>query len=253
MSFRRHLEIYPSDGGAILHDRAPAHRLDEFPAGYSLAGCAPALPASASPTASEYAVKSSCRSISFQRTANSVLTTCVTRGGKRILCAPGDLSMYIGLGSTGCDVGSATFSGFQTLPVITGAQAIAAGDVTISPFQSGDVIGLDVQFSETANSGQLLQALIGYTVAGPLFIGNSIAVSGSSATGGRFVTDIQNSCLVRNYLPGGVSGCTGIDVTLLVLNSGMDQRTFSGGFDDQSRTVSTLSTLEPPDRPVVVS
>jgi hypothetical protein len=46
MSFRRHWEIYPSDGGAILHDRAPAHRLDEFPAGYSLAGCAPALPAS---------------------------------------------------------------------------------------------------------------------------------------------------------------------------------------------------------------
>ncbi|HYI94635.1 MAG TPA: hypothetical protein VEX68_13905, partial [Bryobacteraceae bacterium] len=83
MSFRRHLEIYPSDGGAILHDRAPAHRLDEFPAGYSLAGCAPALPASASPTASEYPVNSPCRSISFQRTANSVLTTCVTRGGKR--------------------------------------------------------------------------------------------------------------------------------------------------------------------------
>ena len=143
------------------------------------------------------------------------------------LCAPGDLSMYIGLGSTGCDVGSATFSGFQTLPVITGAQAIAAGDVTISPFQSGDVVGLDVQFSETANSGQLLQALIGYTVAGPLFIGNSIAVSGSSATGGGFVTDIQNSCRGGSYLPGVVSGCTGVDVTLLVLNSGMDQRTFS--------------------------
>jgi len=27
----------------------PTHRLDEFPAGYSLAGCAPAEPASASP------------------------------------------------------------------------------------------------------------------------------------------------------------------------------------------------------------
>ena len=28
---------------------APAHRLDEFPAGYSLTGCSPALPVSASP------------------------------------------------------------------------------------------------------------------------------------------------------------------------------------------------------------
>jgi hypothetical protein len=29
--------IYPSDGGAITLDHAPAHRLDEFPVGYSLA------------------------------------------------------------------------------------------------------------------------------------------------------------------------------------------------------------------------
>ena len=43
MSLLRHGEIYPSDGGAIAVDRAPAHRLDEFPAGYSLAGCSPAV------------------------------------------------------------------------------------------------------------------------------------------------------------------------------------------------------------------
>ena len=36
---------------------APTHRLDEFPVGYSLAGCAPAEPASASPTGSHYAAK----------------------------------------------------------------------------------------------------------------------------------------------------------------------------------------------------
>ena len=35
--------------GAILPDRAPAHRNDESPAGYSSAGCSPAAPASASP------------------------------------------------------------------------------------------------------------------------------------------------------------------------------------------------------------
>ena len=83
MSFQRHQEIYPSDGGATALDHAPAHRPDESPVGYSSAGCAPALPASASPTASEYAVKSSCWSTVFQRTANRVLTICVSRGGKR--------------------------------------------------------------------------------------------------------------------------------------------------------------------------
>jgi hypothetical protein len=49
MSFERHGEIYPNDTGADHQADAPAHHSDEFPAGYSLAGCSPALPASASP------------------------------------------------------------------------------------------------------------------------------------------------------------------------------------------------------------
>ena len=44
MSFPRHREIFPSDGGASPAANAPAHRLDEFPAGYSLAGWSPPEP-----------------------------------------------------------------------------------------------------------------------------------------------------------------------------------------------------------------
>jgi hypothetical protein len=47
--FSRHGEIYPNDTGADHQTGAPAHHSDEFPAGYSLAGCSPASPASASP------------------------------------------------------------------------------------------------------------------------------------------------------------------------------------------------------------
>jgi hypothetical protein len=83
MSFPRHREIFPSDGGASPAANASAHRLDEFPAGYSSAGCSPAWPASASPAGHQYAVMSSCRSSTFHRTANCVLTVCVSRGGKR--------------------------------------------------------------------------------------------------------------------------------------------------------------------------
>jgi hypothetical protein len=54
LSFLRHLEIYQSDEPeserARLFSHAPAHRLDEFPVGYSLASCSPAELASASPT-----------------------------------------------------------------------------------------------------------------------------------------------------------------------------------------------------------
>lgn len=48
MSFLRHREIYPSDGGKTQTGQAPSHRLDEFPTGYSLASCSPAEPTSAS-------------------------------------------------------------------------------------------------------------------------------------------------------------------------------------------------------------
>ena len=53
MSFFRHREIYRSDGergpgAAAVSHRSRAHRSDESPASYSLAGCSPAEPASAS-------------------------------------------------------------------------------------------------------------------------------------------------------------------------------------------------------------
>ncbi len=47
----RHGEIYCSDGNG-LGIAAPGHRCDEFPAGYSSAGCSPAEPTSASPAGS---------------------------------------------------------------------------------------------------------------------------------------------------------------------------------------------------------
>ncbi len=54
MSFFRHEESYRSDVASMVEGEpaetgAPDHRLDESPAGYSLAGCSPAEPASASP------------------------------------------------------------------------------------------------------------------------------------------------------------------------------------------------------------
>jgi len=59
MSFLRHREIYQVEhcfagrGGNRGHARAL--RLDESPVGYSLVGCSPAEPASASPTANHFA------------------------------------------------------------------------------------------------------------------------------------------------------------------------------------------------------
>ncbi len=84
MSFLRHGEIYPFDEGAITQDRALAHRKDEFPAGYSLAGCAPAEPASASPAGPHLARKRLRCTMQFQRTARSALAVCLSPGDNPI-------------------------------------------------------------------------------------------------------------------------------------------------------------------------
>jgi hypothetical protein len=86
MSFFRHREIFRSDVIRLIGERpsgrSPAHRLDEFPAGYSSASCTPAALASASPTGIHSATRTRHRQRSFQSTATSVLTFCVTPGGR---------------------------------------------------------------------------------------------------------------------------------------------------------------------------
>ena len=68
VSFGRHGEIYRSDvrvqPGWEQHPGCPPPAfigLDEFPVGYSLAGCSPAEPTSASPTASDFAANAQRR------------------------------------------------------------------------------------------------------------------------------------------------------------------------------------------------
>jgi hypothetical protein len=144
------------------------------------------------------------------------------------MCITDTLAGYTGLGSTGCEIGSGTFSAFGTLLPITGAEPIAPEDVTIVPVQSGSIIGLDVRFNAaTTASVELLQALIAYTVAAPSVNSSTVTVSGTAVTGGGFLTEIQNFCAGGTFLPGDVNGCTGTPGSLVVLNAGSDQATFA--------------------------
>jgi hypothetical protein len=85
MSFSRHEEIYHPIAkanrlGRPTHGHPSAHRYDEFPAGYSLAGCAPAEPASASPAGAHGAGFGSSTTIDLQRMVNSLLIACLIQG-----------------------------------------------------------------------------------------------------------------------------------------------------------------------------
>src|ERR1019366_4121162 len=89
MSFLRHGEIYRTISSASAplpgrprEDRSRPHRRDEFPAGYSLAGCTPAVPASASPADAHLVRKGFWSTMQFKRTVRSALTVCLTPGDK---------------------------------------------------------------------------------------------------------------------------------------------------------------------------
>lgn len=143
-------------------------------------------------------------------------------------CMTDTLAGYIGLGSGGCDIGGGTFSGFQTLPPITGALSIAPSDITITPIQMGNMLGLNVTPTVTAMSGELYQVLLGYMLMAPSITSSSVTLSGGSVSGGAFVTDIQNFCAGGTFLPGDVTGCNGSATDgLVILNAGTQQASFS--------------------------
>ena len=85
MSFFRHKEIFRSDvdsfdSGETAETASPAHRLDESPAGYSLAGWSPPEPASASPTEDHSGRRRGCLSRKIQQTASVPIAVCLNRG-----------------------------------------------------------------------------------------------------------------------------------------------------------------------------
>lgn len=141
-------------------------------------------------------------------------------------CVSGTLASYIGLGSAGCTVGATVFDSFNTLPAITGATAIAPGSVNVTPVSSASTAGLSFSTSAASSAGQLRESLFGYRASGSIFSGESIALSGASASGSGAVTLIQNYCLGGSF-SSGVSGCSGVSGTLLVLSSGSDSTSFA--------------------------
>jgi hypothetical protein len=83
MSFLRHREIFRSDVSRKdpeRTNRSGLHRLDEFPVGYSLASCAPAVLASAWPTVTHSESDHPRLASKNQPAANYSLTCCLNAG-----------------------------------------------------------------------------------------------------------------------------------------------------------------------------
>ncbi|MBV8866678.1 MAG: hypothetical protein JO210_14895 [Acidobacteriaceae bacterium] len=130
------------------------------------------------------------------------------------VCTGGSLASYISLGSGGCAIGTNTLFNFTVLSGTTLATPIAPGDITISPFS----LGLTAATTVTASTGNLLEALFTYQIAGNPYVSSSITLADSSQTGDGAVTDVQNFCAGGTFGPDGLSGCSGTPGTLIALN-----------------------------------
>ena len=125
------------------------------------------------------------------------------------VCINGTLASYELLGSAGCSIGGNTVASFAVVSGITGAVPIDATTVKVMPKGGTLDPALVFEVDQQAGAGALLEAIFTYTIAGEMYGGDMIKLSGSSETGDGAVTDTQNFCAGGNFGPDGVTGCSG--------------------------------------------
>ncbi len=130
-------------------------------------------------------------------------------------CTIGSLQSYIGLGATGCDLGGATFFGFDSDPSFAGGSEIAASDVTVTPFSASAGPQLAFGLTQSAGPGDLLGILIAYSISGLNINGASLMMTGASATGDGVATAIEDLCLGGTFGADPTS-CSGTPTSLVV-------------------------------------
>jgi len=118
----------------------------------------------------------------------AALMSMAPTGAAAAPCMPDPLSAYTAPGFS-CEIGGATFSDFSLSTLDPFAMLIP--DIQVSPFALGLDFGIDVQ----ALSGEVFDALIGYTLSGPSIAANSLSMTGSAVDPGGSVSAIEEKCI----------------------------------------------------------
>jgi PEP-CTERM motif len=143
------------------------------------------------------------------------------------VCVTGTLATYEAL-SSGCTIGTNTVFDFNVPSGITGAAPITPASIEIIPSGGTTTPTLTFITSQTASNGQLIEALIDYSISGNDYMSDSIMLAGSSSSGNGAVTDIQNYCLGGSFDSTGVNNCSsGNTNALLLFGDGSDPISFA--------------------------
>ncbi len=138
-------------------------------------------------------------------------------------CTSGTLAGYIGLGSSGCTIGSDTLSSFQLLAGTTGATEIAAANVLLSPTGASANPGLITSVNVVSMTGSVQETLFTYQLSGSSYNSAAISLSNASESGDGAVTGLLNFCAGGAFGADGVSACTGVTGGLATVDGAQNQ------------------------------
>jgi hypothetical protein len=133
-------------------------------------------------------------------------------------CAPGSLTSFIALSSTGCTIGASQFFNFTNLPLLGGATPIPDSSTFLSPL-GVSTPGFRFNVNSDAGFGDILERVIGFSVSSPGLVGGQAFMTGNNVTGDGAITVVDKLCLGAAFGVG--QFCSAIDGQLVDFDLGI--------------------------------
>lgn len=163
------------------------------------------------------------------RNAVVALATLLCGAAHAAPCMTGSLVDYLGLGSTGCTIGSAQFSDFS-LPVVANADdPIAPSAVQVVPEQDAGGAGFTFLFDQDAVAGESFGLRVGYLAAGLPGFAFTAAMSSllGASTGDGAVGLFTDLCLGSGFSNPDTLACGGTPDSNVIVGSGTTASAFA--------------------------
>jgi hypothetical protein len=128
-------------------------------------------------------------------TMAAVLTLILPAAASAAPCLPATLTAYIGLGGTGCSIGSATANDFSLDVFDPLATALSPDDIFVTPTALPHGPRLDFGVTQGAGPGEFFDAVIGYSLTAPGIRSARLFMEGATATTDGVVTAVEDICV----------------------------------------------------------